>query len=153
MSNTAVGLFKNSVVACQVVHDINVSAFPRTEIHVLQEPLDMPVDGVMSVPHTDFQVRLEKELKAIGATVPEVSAYAQCASRGRVLVFATGSNQQVDSASDIMNRYGALEVEELIGREPNTAAMIGKETPLVYPSSIQAGRLRQSGGGARMFVW
>ena len=57
MSNTAVGLFKNSVVACQVVHDINVSAFPRTEIHVLQEPLDMPVDGVMSVPHTDFQVR------------------------------------------------------------------------------------------------
>jgi hypothetical protein len=153
MSKTAVGLFKNSLVADQVVHDLNVSAFPQKEIHVLREPLDMPVTGVMSIPHTDFQVRLERELKAIGATVPEVNAYAHGVSHGGVLVFATGSNEEVDSASAIMNRHGALQVEDLIGREPNTAAMIGKQEPLVFANSIQAGRIRQSGGGARMFVW
>jgi hypothetical protein len=153
MSKTVVGLFKNSVVGYQVVHDLNVSAFPRNEIRVLREPIDMPVGGVMSPPHSDFQVRLERELTAIGATVPEVGAYTQGVSRGGVLVFATGSNQQVDSASDIMNRHGALQVEDLTGKEPNTEAMIGEEVPLVHANSTQADRGSPSGGGARMFAW
>src|ERR1035441_5713219 len=40
--------------------------------------------------------------------------------RGGVLVFATGLNEEVDNATQIMNRHGAIEVEELIGRELNT---------------------------------
>ncbi len=153
MFKTAVGLFKNSVVADQVVHDLNVSSFPKNEIRVLREPLDMPVSGIMSTPRTDFQVRLERELTAIGATVPEVSAYAQGVGHGGVLVFATGSNEEVDSASEIMNRHGAIELAELTGTEPNTAAMIGHETAVAYAGSSQTGRARQPEGGARMFVW
>jgi hypothetical protein len=52
-----------------------------------------------------------------------------------------------------MNRHGAIEVEELIGREPNTGGMIDENMPAIHDISLQTGRTRQSGGGARMFVW
>jgi hypothetical protein len=155
MSKTAVGLFENASVADEVVHDLGAHSFPSNDIRVLKEPLDMPVTGTLSLPHTDFQVRLELELKAIGASTPEATAYTQGVRRGGVLVFATGSNEEVDSASEIMNRHGAIEVEELTGNAPNLAGVIGRGAPLAYPGSItaQTGRTRQSGGGARMFVW
>jgi hypothetical protein len=73
--------------------------------------------------------------------------------RGGVVVFATGSNAEVDKAAEIMNRHGAIEVEEFIGREPNTGGIIDENMPVVHDISPQSGRIRQSGGGARMFVW
>jgi hypothetical protein len=153
MSKTAVGLFENPGVADQVVHDLDASAFPRNEIRILGEPRDMAVTGIMSTPHTDFEVGLDRELKAIGASDREANAYVQGARRGGVLVFATGSNAEVDNAAEIMNRHGAIEVEELIGREPDTGSMVDENMPAVHDISAQTGRTRQSGGGARMFVW
>ena len=153
MSKTAVGLFENPGVADQVVHDLDARAFPRNEIHILGEPREMSGDGVTSIPRTDFEVGLDRELKTIGASEREANAYVQGVRRGGVLVFATGSNEQVDSAAEIMNRHGAVEVEELNGREPNTGSMIDENMPAIHDISPQTGRIRQSGGGARMFVW
>ena len=153
MSKTAVGLFENPAVADQVVHDLDAAAFPRDEVRILGEPLDMAVTGVMSTPHTDFEVGLDRELKTMGASEREVSAYVQGVRRGGVLVFATGLNEEVDNATQIMNRHGAIEVEELIGRELNTSGMIDESMPAVHDISPQTGRIRQPGGGARMFVW
>lgn len=154
ISKTAVGLFENASVAEQVVRDLGASAFPRNDIHVLQEPLDMPVTSVMSIPHTGFQVRLEIELRAIGASNAEANAYAQGVSRGRVLVFATGSEKEAESAREIMNQHGAIEVEELTGAAPDLAGVMGGGAPLAYTGlTAQTGRTRQSGGGARMFTW
>jgi hypothetical protein len=153
MSKTAVGLFENPGVADQVVHDLDASAFPRSEIRTLGEPRDMGDTEIMGTPHTDFEVGLDRELKTIGASEREANAYVQGVRRGGVLVFATGSNEQVDSAAEIMNRHGAVEVEELIGREPNTGSMIDENMAAVHDGSVQTGRTRQPGGGARMFVW
>ena len=153
MSKTAVGLFENPGVADQVVHDLDARAFPRNEIHILGEPREMSGDGVTSIPRTDFEVGLDRELKTIGASEREANAYVQGVRRGGVLVFATVSNEQVDSAAEIMNRHGAVEVEELIGREPNTGSMIDENMPAIHDISPPTGRIRQSGGGARMFVW
>jgi hypothetical protein len=153
MSKTAVGLFENSGVADQVVHDLDASAFPRDEIRILGEPLDMTVTGVMSTPRTDFEVGLDRELKTMGASEREANAYVQGVRRGGVLVFATGLNEEVDNATRIMNRHGAIEVEELIGREVITSGMVDESVPAVHDFSPQTGRIRQPGGGARMFVW
>ena len=153
MSKTAVGLFENPGVADQVVHDLDASAFPRREIRTLGEPRDMGGTGITDTPHTNFEVGLDRELKTIGASEREANAYVQGVRRGGVLVFATGSNEQVDSAAEIMNRHGAVEVEELIGREPNTGSMIDENMPAIHDISPPTGRIRQSGGGARMFVW
>ena len=153
MSKTAVALFEKPSVADQVVHDLGTSGFPQNEIRIRREPLDMAVTGVMSFPDTDFEVGLEQELKAIGATLREANAYAQGVRRGGVLVFSTGSNAGVHNAGEIMNRHGAIEIEQLTGGEPNDAEMIGENVSFVPDSSSQAGRIRESGGGARMFVW
>jgi hypothetical protein len=160
MSKTAVGLFENPGVADQVVHDLNAGDFPRREIRLLREPLDMALTGVTSIPHTDFEVGLDRELQAIGASEGEANAYVQEVRRGGVLVFATGSNVEVDNAAEIMNRHGAIKVEELIGREPSGNRMMGQSLPLSRDANTppahdatQTGRIRQSGDGVRMFVW
>jgi hypothetical protein len=153
MSKTAVGLFEHASVAHQVVHDLETSAFPRNEIRILGEPRDMSVDEVMSTPRTDFEVGLNQELQAIGANGQEAIAYVKGVRRGGVLVFATGSIEQVDNAAEIMNRHGAIDVEKLVGIEPNVGSMAGENMTPVHSSSRQTGRINQPGGGARMFVW
>jgi hypothetical protein len=153
MSKTAVGLFENPGVADRVVSDLDACAFPRNEIRVLTEPLDMPGAGVTSIPHVDFEVGLGRDLQAIGANVQEANAYIQGVRHGRVLVFATGSNQEVDNAAEIMNRHGAIKVEELVGREPGNGGLPADYLPVAHDDSIQTGRVRQSGDGVRMFVW
>jgi hypothetical protein len=153
MSKTAVGLFQHPGVADQVVHDLDARAFPRNEIRILGEPREMSGDGVTSIPRIDFEVGLNRDLKAIGASDREARAYVQAVRRGGVLVFASGSNEQVDDAAEIMNRHDAIEVEELIGNELEAGSTAtGNMTPIV-DSSPQTGRISQSGGGARMFVW
>jgi len=154
MSQTAVGLFDNAGVADDVLLDLDASDFPRGEIRTLREPVDLPVTGIMSTPRTDFEVGLERELIAIGATVAQANAYAQGVRGGGVLVFATGSSDEVDTASEIMNRHGAIVVRELIGVEPGRSASVaGVVVPESSGDSSQTGRIRQTSGGARLFVW
>jgi hypothetical protein len=160
MSKTAVGLFENQGVADLVAHDLGAGDFPRTKIRILREPLDMAVTGVMSIPHTDFEVGLDRELKAIGASEGEANAYVQQVRLGGVLVFATGSSEEVDHAAGIMNRHCAIKVEELTGREPSSGTAAGGNLPLSRDANTpplhdttQTGRIRQSGDGVRMFVW
>jgi len=153
MSKTAVGLFDRPGVAEQVAQDLDASAFPRSAVRILGEPRGMSGDGVTSTPRTDFEVGLSRELTAIGATDREANAYVQGVRRGGVLVFATGSNEAVDRAAEIMNRHNAIELEELIGGAPEIANAVGKNMTPVFEGSPQTGRISQPGGGARMFVW
>jgi hypothetical protein len=153
MSKTAVGLFQNPSVADQVVQDLDASAFPRNEVRILGEPRDMSCDGVMSTPRTDFEVGLNRELKAIGASSEVANAYVQGVRRGGVFVFATGSNARVDTAAEIMNRHDAMEVDELVGGALHTDSLTGESMARIQDSSPQTGRTNQPGGGARMFVW
>jgi hypothetical protein len=153
MSKTAVGLFQNPSVADQVVQDLDAGAFPRNDIRILGEPREMTVNGAMSTPRLDFEVSLNRELKAIGATSDEANAYVQGVRRGCVLVFATGTSAQVDRAAEIMNRRDAIEVEELVGSEPHTDGLAGESLTRIQASSSQTGRINQPGSGARMFVW
>ena len=152
MSKTAVGLFQHASVADQVLEDLDANAFPRDEVRILGEPREMSVDGVMSTPRTDFEVGLNRDLRAIGVSNDEADAYVQGVRRGGVLVFATGSSAQVDKAAEIMNRHDAIEVDELVGGKLNSG-LAGETMPRIQDSSSQTGRISQSGSGARMFVW
>ena len=153
MSKTAVGLFENSGLANQVARDLEASGFPRIDIRILGESLDMAGSGVMSIPNIDFEVSLNRDLRTIGATEPEAEAYVQGVRRGGVLVFASGSDEKIDTAAEIMNRHSPVEVEELTGGEPDLSSTTGENVTPTQTRSVQTGRVRQSGGGARVFVW
>ena len=153
MPKTAVGLFENPGLVDDVVREIEALGFPRKEVRTLDEPATFEVTGVMSFPRLDFEVDLVRELTRIGATKAEAQAYVEGLRRGGALVFATGSDERVDAAADIMNRRGAVEIDETSGPEPQLPHVVRESMTPMRSSPVQAGRIREPGGGACLFVW
>jgi hypothetical protein len=152
MPKTAVGLFENRALVEDVVVAIEALGFPRNEVRTLKEPITFDVPGVMSFPRLDFEVDLARELTRMGAGQTVTSAYVEGLRRGGALVFATGSDENVDAAIRMMNQHGAVETDQTTGPSPQLPqAFHGNMTPMV-DSPVVAGRIRQS-GGACCFVW
>jgi len=153
MSKATVGLFENSSLAGQIVRDLEAGGFPWKDIRVLSEPREIAGKGMMSTPHTDFEAELVRELRAIGAAELDAKAYVEGVRRGGIIVFATGSGEKLNTAAEIMNRHHAVELAELDVSETHlSSAHSGAMTPR-RKGSEQTGRIRSSGGGARLFVW
>jgi len=153
MPKTVVGLFENPRLVDEVVGEIETLGFPRKEVRTLEEPAAFDVTGVMSFPRLDFEVELSRELTRIGATKAEAQAYVKGLRRGGALVFATGPDDRVDAAAEIMNQHGAVEIEETSGPEPQLPGVVhGNMTPM-RDHPVVAGRVREPGSGAALFVW
>jgi len=153
MPKTVVGLFENAQLVDAAVLEIEALGFPRQEVRTMREPESFDVTGVMSFPRIDFEVDLSRELARIGATIPETQAYVEGLRRGGALAFATGSDEKVYAAGNIMNRHGAVDIEEITGAEPQLPGVVHKNMTPIRESSVMAGRIRQPGGGACFFVW
>jgi len=154
MAKTAVGLFENLGSVDEVVRDLVAIGFPPDDIRILREPEEMVGSGLMSIPHTDFEVDLIRELRTIGAAEADAEAYVEGVRRGGAMLFATGSGEKADRAVEIMNRHRAVEIEELGALEPHLPGTHrDDQLALGRNSSVQVGRFRSSGCGARMFVW
>jgi hypothetical protein len=149
MARAAVGLFEKSQSVDGIIHDLEASGFPRNDIRVLSEPEDMGGSGMMSTAHTDFEVDFIRELRTAGAAEADAEAYVKGLRGGGVIVFASGSDEKVDTAAEIMNRHCAIELEELRASEPHLHSSMTSGRS----NSGQTGRIRSSGGGARLFVW
>jgi hypothetical protein len=108
---------------------------------------------VMSFPRLDFELDLSRELSRIGATRAEAQAYVEGLRNGGALVFATGSDEKVDAAAGIMNRHGAVEIEESQGPEPELPHAVREGMNPAHDPPVQAGRVRERGDGACFFVW
>ncbi len=118
MAKTAVGLFESSGSADEVVRDLEASGFLRKDVRILKEPLEMAGSGLTSTPHTDFEVGLTRDLTAFGVLEADAEDYVQGVRRGGVMVFATGSGDKAQAATEIMNRHGAVEVEKISASRP-----------------------------------
>jgi len=153
MSKTAVGLFEKPGSVDEVVRELTASGIPQKDVRVLGEPREMAGSGVMSTPRTDFEVELTRELKTIGAADADAEAYVRGVRRGGVMVFATGSPERADAAAEIMNHHCAVEIEELIASVPHLPSTVGNDVAPARDGSVQVGRVRSPGAGARLFVW
>jgi hypothetical protein len=107
----------------------------------------------MSTPHTDFEVGLTRDLTAFGVLEEDAEDYVQGVRRGGVMVFATGSGDKAQAATEIMNRHGAVEVEKISASRPELPDADHDEAPAAHDPCVQTGRFRSSGSGARLFVW
>lgn len=153
MAKTAIGLFENSGSADEVVRDLEATGFLRKDVRVLSEPREMAGSGLMSTPHTDFEVGLIRDLTAFGVIESDAENYVQGVRRGGVMVFATGSGDTAQAATEIMNRRGAVEIEKISASSLEPPSADSSEAIPAREHSVQIGRDRSSGSGARLFVW
>lgn len=153
MPKTAVGLFENPGVVEVAIHEIEGLGFPRNEIRAVNEPVNFEVTGVMSFARLDFETDLIRELTRIGMTEAEAKHYVAGLERGGALVFATGSDERVDAAANIMSQCGAVAIEEASGPEPQSPGEVRVSMAPISDSSAQSRRARQSYGGASLFTW
>ena len=58
------------------------------------------------------------------------------------MVFATGSGDKADAATEIMNRHGAVEIEKISASRPELPSTDNDEAPPVRDLSVQTGRSR-----------
>lgn len=153
MPKTVVALFKNPEIVEDVVREIENLGIPNQEVRTLKESETFPVNAVMSFNRLDFEVELKHSLSEIGVTDSEEEAYLRGLRNGGVLVLASGPDQRMEAVAQIMNRQGAVDLEESGDREPQLpepdleAALPRRDT------SLQTGRIREGGSGARLFVW
>lgn len=153
MGKTAVGLFESRGSVDGVVRALAVEGFLSNDVRVLSEPLDMPSTGALSTPHTDFEVALTRDLMAMGATEAHAEAYVEGVRRGEILVFATAPSDKADAAVAIMNRHGAVGVDEVSGEQSSLPGTGPKDAPPDREPSVLSGRASSTGRGARLFVW
>lgn len=152
MARTAVGLFLDRGQLDAVILELEANGFARQDIRIVEEVLGMTQPGAMSIAHIDFEVDLTRELRSIGASEDGAEGYVEGLRRGGVVVFASASDQKAEMAAQIMNRHNAAEVEELTVTEHNLP-MDHSSMSLSRDVATQSGRVRPSGGGARLFVW
>jgi hypothetical protein len=119
MAKTAIGLFENPGSVDEVVRDLEASAFPRKDVRVLGESREMAGSGLMSTPHTDFEVGLIRDLTVFGVLEADAEDYVQGVRRGGVMVFATSSGDKAQAATEIINRHGAVEIEKISASQPD----------------------------------
>lgn len=153
MPKTVVGLFENPDRVDDVIRDIEALGFPRNEVRTLTEPKAFDVTGVMSFPRLDFEVDMVRSLERIGASESHAQAFREGLRRGGALVFATGSDEKATAAADVMNRSGAVKVEQDNGPEPQLPHSFRANMTPMRDSPIVAGRIQQPSDGACFFVW
>ena len=154
MTHTAVGLFKNSSFAAEVVKELRAAGVADSNLRTCAEPRYMHVSGVLSTPEIDFCAELMQDLRAMGAMEDEAQAYVRGVRAGEVLVFVTGPVEQVEKAVEIMNARQGANVEELAGAGAAVLHAVAHESAIpAHDFSVQAGRVRHAGSGARIFVW
>jgi hypothetical protein len=152
MADTAVGLFEDALVADAVVDALRAHGFPSKGIQVLGKPESLPVDSATSTPAVDFAARLIRDLRSMGVTESESEAYVAGVHRGNVLVLASGSREQADAATNIMNQFTALNVEEFAVAAPALAGVQVGEVG-AHDISSKEDRQRAKTVGARIFSW
>lgn len=153
MTHTALGLFRNAMDAEQVVAELKAAGFTAGNLRVAAEPRYMPVSGPLSTPGMDFCEELSLDLRAMGVPEPETQAHINGVRNGGAVVFANGSIEQVERATQIMNRHHATSTEDFNGSQPDLPEMPHNSTVTIGADSDQAGRVRYTGSGARMFAW
>jgi hypothetical protein len=152
MAATAVGLFANEGVADAVVDALRAHGVSSKGIRTLAQPMTFPVNSATGTPGSDFTAELARDLRSMGATDDVCDAYIAGVKDGNVLVFATGSLEQADAATAIMNQYTALEIEEYAGTAPSLPGVhYGEVGP--HDASSKSERARAKGDGARLFSW
>jgi hypothetical protein len=152
MAETAVGLFEQPGTADTVANALRANGFPTSGIRVLSKPAAMLVEGATSTPSVDFTAAISRNLHSMGATDSECRTYLEGLRRGNVIVFATGSHDQAESALGVMSEYEPVEAKEYTSPVPELpSTRVGEIGAHDIRSKIE--HSREKSEGIRVFSW
>lgn len=145
MSETAVGLFEHASAAQEVVEALRQKGFPASGIRVVSAPSGVSAHSTGQDASSDFSTTVTRAFKGMGASDHEASAYLSRLHAGNALVYATGTTAQVQEATDVMNDFYAIEIDEFAGSAVGAGAS-GKQT--VIPAENTPGVAEPSAEGS-----
>lgn len=154
MPRTVVGLFPNPEAADHAITALEGLGLRRNEIQTLQEPESFDVTGIMSFPRIEYETSIARTLQHIGASPSDADAYVRALRDGGVVIFATDEDTQtIDAAAQLLDRLGAEKSALANVPAPHLPAAHHEDLLQRQGRSVSTGRIRQSGEGARVFVW
>ncbi len=174
MTETAVGLFEHAGAAQEVVEALRQKGFPATGIRVVSAPSGVSAHSTGEDASSDFNMTVTRAFKGIGASDQEASAYLSRLHAGNALVYATGTTEQARVATEVMNDFYAIEIDEFEGagvgagsRTGDSHAVVSADsTPGVAEPSSEGSATRSDPNttakiehhrkrteGARVFAW
>jgi hypothetical protein len=154
-NRTVIGVFQPSIDIAPLIRDLIDRGFSKADILIL--------DGTKSLEDRS-ETRDQQELTTLfldrGVPDPEAGYFAESVRKGEhVVSVRAGSSESASEAEAVLNRHGALEIEER-ATEPATSraseeaeniasAMSAKTLDRSRQGEHQTGRIR----GSRVFVW
>ena len=151
MRSSAVGMFKDETVADSVTDALLAHGLPQNGIQLIANFNHLRVDGTRESSASEFTQVITRLLRSMGASESELNTYIAAVREGNVLLVATGTKVQADSAIEIMNAYGPIELQEFAASTPTEPNMRSNEVDSRGATS-KAEQTRQS-DGVRIFSW
>jgi len=174
MSETAVGLFEHVSAAQAVAEALRQKGFPATGIRVVSATSTASHEGATYHSPGEFSTAVSRDFKGIGVNESEAGFYISRLHGGNAAVFATGNAEQAGLAMEVMNDFGAIEIDEMAGalagattrNSSRGTVVLSERTPGVAEPSAEGSATRSDPNttakiehhrkrteGARIFAW
>jgi len=141
MSKTIIGLFDSRTEAEKVVQELVGSGINRQDVSIVA---------------TDSQAQQDLDLspyRTLGIPDLEARSYAEAVRRGATLLCIRTEEQLVDRATDILERHGAIDIDQRAAQWSAAACTDLKEGEVRLPvveEELQVGKRQVRRGGVRV---
>jgi len=114
MAQTVIGIFDNTSEAQQAVDQLVSNGFSRSNIDIAGRSGDMTSTGSTSTSHDNdgFGDSISRFFSNLFDSDDDRNRYSSVASRGCTVTVHTQSAAESERAADILDRYGAVDVNE-----------------------------------------
>jgi len=165
MAQTVIGIFENASEAQNAVEQLLSSGFTRSNIDISIQNTSQYSDSSKDVDDDDDSAGDSISnffSNLFGSSDDNVKKYAKVARRGSVVTVHAQSSDEAERAADILDEYGAVDVDEHASKSGSVANAATTDTTLrdttdttnvsvqVIEEELQVGKRVVQTGGARL---
>jgi uncharacterized protein (TIGR02271 family) len=149
---TIVGVFDAYTTAQQASNELTMAGIPAGSIHIESETKTLGA-GAGEPAHAVHQGGFSGWISRLFGEDDqnESGYYSEAIERGHAVLSATVPASQVESAANILNRYGAIDVDEHTERQTAGADISGKPSLPVIEEELQLSKRAVKRGGVRVY--
>jgi len=143
MSSTVIGIFEDEKHAHEAADDLKHEGFTSSDIHLSGGQEHRREGG--------FVAWIERLFSADSPTREDSESYRRAIDEGRAVVAVDADESLIDRAADILQRHGAIDVDENDTRETSNTTNTGKRSIPVVEERMDVGKRNVIRGGVRVY--